>query len=145
MANDPPVTTSAGQTSHVCRHEHMQRTIQNGTMNEKNGDCRPAIALSVSAGSPVTVARVKIGVLSPPNATGEVLAIKHSTAARSGLKPSPARIAPQMATGDPAPAAPSRNAPNANATRMACTRASGLKPDTDRRTIANWPVTTVTL
>ena len=47
----------------------------------------------------MTPPRTMIGVPSPPYATGDVLAIRHSTAARNGLKPSPTMIAPQMATG----------------------------------------------
>jgi hypothetical protein len=36
-ANEPPETRSTGQTSNVCFHEHMQRTIHSGTMKDRNG------------------------------------------------------------------------------------------------------------
>ncbi len=66
-ANDPPDTTSAGQTSKVLRQLHMQRTIQSGTMNDRIGSWWPAMTLSVSVGSPsVTPERTIRGVPSPP-------------------------------------------------------------------------------
>ena len=70
-------------------------------------------------GNSVTPLSTKIGVPNPPYATGDVLAIRHRTAARNGWKPSPTMMAPQMATGVPAPAAPSKNAPNEKPIRSA--------------------------
>jgi len=101
--------------------------------------------LSVSVGRSVTPVRVMSGVPRPPYATGEVLAIRHRTAALNGSNPSPTMIAPQMATGVPPPAAPSKNAPNENPIRTAWMRASPDRPATDRRTTVNWPVSTVML
>ena len=54
-------------------------------------------------------------------------------------------MAPQMATGVPPPAAPSRKAPKAKPISMAWMRASPDSPATERRTMSNWPVSTVML
>src|SRR6201989_3407051 len=43
-ANDTPVTRIAGQTSFMPFHPANAHTTQNGTMTEKNGNCRPTIA-----------------------------------------------------------------------------------------------------
>src|SRR5436190_176069 len=90
-------------------------------------------------------ASVRIGTPSPPYATGEVLAIRQMIAARMGGNPSPTSMALQMATGLPAPAAPSRNAPKQKPMRMAWMRASFESDDTDRRMMLNCPVSTVML
>ena len=103
------------------------------------------MVLRVSVGRLVTPVKVISGVLSPPYATGEVLAIKHKTAARKGSKPRPTMMAPQMATRVPQPAAPSRKAPKAKAIKIAWIRASAERPATERRTTVNCPVSTVTL
>src|SRR6202011_2435065 len=50
--------------------------------------------------------------------------MRHNTAARKGSKPRPTMTAPQMATGVPPPAAPSRNAPKAKPMRIAWMRAA---------------------
>ena len=86
----------------------ITHTSQTGTISEKNGSCRPAIALSVDRiETPVTCASVRIGVPSAPNATGDVFASSASPAAYSGRKPAPSSSAAEMATGVPKPAAPS--------------------------------------
>ncbi len=54
-------------------------------------------------------------------------------------------IAPQMATGVPPPAAPSRKAPNEKPIRTAWMRASPDRPATERRMMVNCPVSTVML
>ena len=54
-------------------------------------------------------------------------------------------IAPQMATGVPPPAAPSRNAPKEKPISTAWMRASPDRLATDRRMIVNCPVSTVML
>src|SRR5260370_35671472 len=70
--------------------------------------------------------------------------MRKMTAALKGLKPRPTMMAPQMATGLPPPAAPSRNAPNAKPLRTAWMRASPESPATDRRTMRKSPETTET-
>ncbi len=89
----------------------MAQISQKGTISEKRGSWRPAIALSCSRGRPVTLARVMMGVPSAPKATGAVLPISERPAAWSGLKPSPISMAAETATGVPKPAAPSMKAP----------------------------------
>jgi hypothetical protein len=71
--------------------------------------------------------------------------MRQSTAARKGSKPRPTMMAPQMATGVPPPAAPSRNAPNAKPMRMAWMRASPEIPAIERLMTSNCPVRTVML
>jgi hypothetical protein len=65
-ANEPPETSSAGQTSHVCFHVHMHLTMYSGMMNDKSGSWWPAMMLSVSVGRSVTPVRVMSGVPRPP-------------------------------------------------------------------------------
>ena len=112
-------------------------------MIEKNGNCRPTMALSCSRGSPVTVASAMIGVPSAPNATGAVLPINDSPAAGSGLNPRPISIAAEIATGVPKPAAPSMNAPKLKAISSAWMRRSSASPAIECLTISKVPVTTV--
>ena len=59
----------------------MLRTSQNGRISDIGGRMRPAIALNCITGSPVTSASTRIGLPTPPQATGAVLAIKHNVAA----------------------------------------------------------------
>ena len=81
MANTPPDTSTAGHTPANPRHPLIVTTSHIGMINDTNGSCRPAIALSALAGSPVTAASVRIGVPIAPNATGAVLAMSASPAA----------------------------------------------------------------
>ncbi len=80
-ANDPPTTSSAGQTASVSRQEVIVRTSQTGTISDNSGKIRPAVALRASTSRSVTAERVRIGVPIAPQATGAVLAIRHSSAA----------------------------------------------------------------
>ncbi len=65
-ANDPPPTSSAGQTANVCRHVHMTLTMYSGIRHDRNGSWCPHMTLMASAGSPEVLARVSTGVPSPP-------------------------------------------------------------------------------
>src|SRR5665213_760077 len=114
-ANVTPVTRIAGQISFMPLNPAKAQISQNGTISEKNGNCRPTMAPSRNGSMPVTLERPAIGVPSAPKATGAVLAISERPDAASGEKPSPIRIAPVTATGVPKPDAPSKNAPNENA------------------------------
>ena len=115
IANETPVTRIAGHTCIMPRQPANAHTTQNGTISEKNGNCRPTIAPSKKGSRPVTLARPAIGVPRAPKATGAVLAMSDSPDAASGEKPSPIRIAPVTATGVPKPEAPSKNAPKEKA------------------------------
>src|SRR5476651_986484 len=106
-----PATRIGGQISSILRQPAKAQINQNGTSTEKNGNWRPTIIDSSISSSPVTLARVMIGVPRAPNATGAVLAINARPDAANGEKPNPIRIAPVTATGVPNPAAPSKNAP----------------------------------
>ena len=86
-----------------------------------------------------------IGVPTDPKATGAVFAIKHKPAAYKGLKPRPTNIAPEIATGAPKPAAPSKKAPNENAIKSACSLRSGVMEAINDFITSNWPLLTVTL
>src|SRR5262249_15862399 len=66
IANDTPVTRIAGQTCIMPRQPAKAQTTQNGTINEKNGKCRPTMAPSRNGSIPVTLARPGIGVPSAP-------------------------------------------------------------------------------
>src|SRR5882757_5094797 len=66
IANDTPVTTIAGQMSFMPFQPAKAQISQNGTMSEKNGNCRPTIAPSRNGSMPVTLARPAIGVPSAP-------------------------------------------------------------------------------
>ena len=106
----------------------------------KQGEDAAEVALSASTSSPVTALKVRRGVPIPPQATGAVLAIRHSKAAWKGRNPSPTRKAAEMATGAPKPAAPSMKAPNEKATRTAWSRRSAESLATEAFMISNWPV-----
>ena len=80
-ANDNPLTASAGQTSRVCRQGTVLRTSHSGRIAEIGGKIRPVIALSDASENPVTPERTRIGVPTAPQATGAVLASRHSVAA----------------------------------------------------------------
>ncbi len=60
-----------------------------------------------------------MGIPSPPNATGVVLAIRARVTAWRAVKPKPSSRKPATATGEPKPDVPSSKAPKQNATRMA--------------------------
>src|SRR5258708_4849612 len=66
IANDTPHTRMAGQTPIMPRQPANAHTTQNGTINEKNGSCRPTMAPSRNGSIPVTLARPAIGVPSAP-------------------------------------------------------------------------------
>jgi hypothetical protein len=72
-ANTPPHTSTAGHTPTNPRQPLIVITSHAGMMSDTKGSCRPAIALSVLAGMPVTAASGRIGVPMAPNATGAVL------------------------------------------------------------------------
>ncbi len=71
------------------------------------------MALKAVSGNPVTPARTRIGLPTPPQATGTVLATRQSVAAWNGSNPSPIKTSPAMATGPPPPPVTFRNAPEA--------------------------------
>src|SRR5690242_20091093 len=75
IANETPVTRIAGQMSFMPLKPAKAQISQNGTISEKNGNCRPTIAPSMNGSSPVTLARPAIGVPRAPKATGAVFAI----------------------------------------------------------------------
>ena len=123
----------------------MLRTSQNGRISESGGRIRPAMALNCASGRPVTPASTRIGLPTPPQATGAVLAIRHSVAAWNGGKPRPIRNEPAMATGAPPPPVPSRNAPKQKAIRISCSRLSEERPAIESFITWNCPVSTATL
>ena len=143
MAKLRPQVRHAGQTSHIFFRPDIAQINQNGTMTEKNGNCRPTIALSCSSGNPVTFAKAIIGVPSAPKATGAVLPINAMPEASNGLKPRPISIAAEMATGVPNPAAPSIKAPKLKAIIKACKRSSLARLAIVARITSNCPVSTV--
>ena len=143
-AKAPPATSSAGSTSKVPFQPVIVRTSQIGRISENGGRIRPAIADSSNSGSPVTPRSVRIGLPTPPHATGAVLAIRQRTAASNGLKPRPIRKAPAMATGAPPPPVPSRKAPKQKAMSTAWIRRSDDSRAIDRFITANCPVSTAT-
>src|ERR1022692_2828800 len=55
MANETPVTRIAGQMSFMPFQPANAQISQNGTINEKNGNCRPTIAPSRNGSIPVTL------------------------------------------------------------------------------------------
>src|SRR6476620_2514439 len=65
-AKETPVTMIAGQTSFMPFQPAKAQISQNGTMSEKNGNCRPTIAPSRNGSMPVTLARPAIGVPRAP-------------------------------------------------------------------------------
>ena len=72
----------------------------------------------------MTCPSVVIGMAIAPNATGAVSATRASAAARSGEKPTPTSMTPQIATGVPKPASASSSAPKQNAMTTTWTRGS---------------------
>ncbi|MNQ80565.1 hypothetical protein D3C85_955520 [compost metagenome] len=138
-----PATRIAGQISTILRQPAKAQISQNGTSTEKKGNCRPTIIDSSISSSPVTLARVMIGVPRAPNATGAVLAISASPEAASGEKPSPIRIAPVTATGVPKPAAPSKNAPKQKAISSNCRRRSSVMRARESCSTLNEPFSVV--
>ena len=66
IAKETPVTRIAGQISFMPRQPAKAQISQNGTISEKNGNCRPTIAPSRNGSMPVTLARPAIGVPSAP-------------------------------------------------------------------------------
>src|SRR5207342_1190369 len=72
-ANDTPHTSTAGQTASMPRQPAKTQISQNGTISEKNGNCRPTIAPRRKGSIPVTLDNPAIGVPSAPKATGAVL------------------------------------------------------------------------
>nr|BFE71627.1 hypothetical protein GCM10020092_049280 [Actinoplanes digitatis] len=93
----------------------------------------------------VTVERVTIGVASAPNATGAVLAMSATAAARIGGKPSAISITTVIATGVPKPARASSSAPKQKATMIAMILMSGLTRSIERRSTSKCPLATVRL
>ena len=65
-AKETPVTRTAGQISFMPRKPAKAQISQNGTISEKNGNCRPTMAPSRNGSMPVTLARPAIGVPSAP-------------------------------------------------------------------------------
>src|SRR3954469_7674759 len=65
-AKETPVTRIAGQISFIPFQPANTQISQNGTINEKNGSCRPTIAPRRYGSSPVTDASPAIGVPSAP-------------------------------------------------------------------------------
>src|SRR5882757_7249924 len=57
IANDTPVTRMAGQIAIIPRQPANAQISQNGTIREKNGNCRPTIAPRMYGSNPVTDAR----------------------------------------------------------------------------------------
>ncbi|VVO45225.1 hypothetical protein PS710_06601 [Pseudomonas fluorescens] len=138
-----PATRIAGQISSILRQPAKAQISQNGTITEKNGNCRPTIIDSSISSSPVTLARVMIGVPKAPNATGAVLAINARPDAASGENPSPIRMAPVTATGVPNPAAPSKNAPKQKAISSNCSRRSSVMRASESCSTLNEPFSVV--
>src|SRR5678815_1408882 len=75
IAKHTPATRIAGQISSIPRKPANAQISQNGTSNEKNGNCRPTIALRSFSSRPVTLCSPMSGVPSAPKATGAVFAI----------------------------------------------------------------------
>ena len=123
----------------------MERTSQMGRISEKGGRMRPVIALRACSGSPVTPASTRMGFPTPPQATGAVLASRHTVAAWKGGKPRPIRNEPAMATGAPPPPVPSRNAPKQKAISTAWRRRSEERVAIESFITWNCPVSTATL
>ncbi len=94
---------------------------------------------------PVTPFSTRIGLPTPPQATGAVFASRQSVAAWNGGKPRPIRKAPAIATGAPPPPVPSRNAPKQKAIRITWMRLSDESPAIDCFITSNCPVSTATL
>ena len=80
-AKEAPATMMAGSTSPVSRQPTWLRTSQSGKMRENGARIRPVMADSCISGRPVTPASTRIGLPTAPQATGAVLATRHSVAA----------------------------------------------------------------
>src|SRR5664279_5600512 len=65
-AKETPVTRIAGQISFMPLKPAKAQISQNGTISEKNGNCRPTIAPSRNGSMPVTLDSPEIGVPSAP-------------------------------------------------------------------------------
>ncbi len=136
------MTSSGKRTSQVLRHEVSVATSQNGITSDRMGRILPAVALRALTSRSVTALSVRIGMPMPPQATGAVLAIRHSRAAWKGRKPRPTRNAAEIATGAPKPAAPSIRAPKQKATSTAWSRRSAESRAIDAFMTSNCPVST---
>src|SRR4029077_14888126 len=66
IANETPVTRMAGQMSFMPFQPANAQISQNGTISEKNGNCRPTIAPSRNGSMPVTLESPAIGVPRAP-------------------------------------------------------------------------------
>ena len=66
IAKETPVTRIAGQMSFMPFQPAKAQISQNGTISEKNGNCRPTMAPSRNGSMPVTLAKPAIGVPSAP-------------------------------------------------------------------------------
>src|SRR5690242_15774922 len=66
IAKETPQTRIAGQIAIMPRQPAKAQISQNGTMSEKNGNCRPTIAPSKKGSMPVTLDRPAIGVPRAP-------------------------------------------------------------------------------
>src|SRR5581483_991887 len=66
IANETPVTRSAGQIAFMPLKPAKAQISQNGTISEKNGNCRPTIAPRRNGSMPVTLDKPWIGVPSAP-------------------------------------------------------------------------------
>ena len=123
----------------------MLATSQNGRISDIGGRIRPVMALSRCSFSPVTPASVRMGLPTPPHATGAVFARRHNVAAWNGSKPRPMRNDPAIATGAPPPPVPSRKAPKQNAISTSCSRRSAESAAIESFITWNCPVSTATL
>ncbi len=65
-AKASPAVRAAGQTSFIFLKPQKTASSQKGTRTEKNGSCRPTMALSWRRSRPVTPAKATIGVPSAP-------------------------------------------------------------------------------
>ncbi len=142
-ANVRPPVSATGQVSRSPRAPSTSATSTNGTNTASTGVWRPTTAPSASWGRLVTWASVVIGTAIAPKATGAVFATSATTAALSGLKPTPMSMIVQIATGAPKPARASSSAPNEKAMITAWTRWSEDTEPNDRRSTSKCPVRTV--
>ena len=83
----------------------------NGTRAASSGVCRPIMRPSRSTGICVEDDSATTGSANVPKATGTESATSAQTAALIGGSPTTTSIAPQIATGAPAPIRPSRRPP----------------------------------
>ena len=137
-----PATRRAGNISQVRFHPHSTMQSQKGTMRESRGTWWPMILPRVTASIPLTPAATATGIPAAANATGALLARRQRIAAARASKPRLTRMAAEIATGVPNPAAPSRNAPKANAMNSAWRRRSLVMDASDLRITSNCPEAT---